>query len=233
MSAPDISELQKLLGHSFADPELLETALSHRSFANERRQEGAADNEKLEFLGDAVLDLIIGHDLMDHFPSLSEGDLSMTRSRMVSEAGLSRVARALDLGRWLRLGRGEEQSGGRDKSSLLADTLEAVIAALYLDGGLEVARRFALAHFEVPAQPGVGDDFKTRLQELVHGRFRSAPVYELVSSTGPDHDKRFEVAVIVDGTERARASGRSKKFAEQEAASRAVAALEVLSEDAG
>lgn len=227
VSAPDISELQKLLGHSFADPDLLETALSHRSFANERKEEGALDNEKLEFLGDAVLDLVIGHHLMVSFPSLNEGDLSMTRARMVSESGLSRVARALDLGRWLRLGRGEEQSGGRDKNSLLSDALEAVVAALFLDGGLEVARRFTLEHFEVPAQPGVGDDFKTRLQELVQARFHSAPVYELVSSVGPDHDKRFEVAVVVDGSERSRATGRSKKLAEQEAAALAVAALEV------
>lgn len=227
-SAHDIRELEALLGHSFADTSLLQTALTHRSHANERREARAEDNEKLEFLGDAVLDLIISQYLMGRFPTLSEGELSMTRAQMVSEAGLSRVAMGLSLGDWLRLGKGEERSGGRDKASILSDALEAVVAALYLDGGLETARQFVLAHFEAhtPSQPGLGSDNKTRLQELVQGRWKSTPVYEIVGETGPDHDKTFEVAVLVGGEEKARASGHSKKAAEQLAAALAVEVLE-------
>ena len=223
----DMAELEALLGYSFAKRELLVQALTHRSYANEHSAQGIEDNERLEFLGDAVLDLLIGHHLMDAFPRLSEGELSMTRAQMVSEVGLTKVARELDLGRWLRLGKGEEQSGGRDKASILSDALEAVVAALYLDGGLDAARSLVQLRFEphTPTTPGVGGDHKTRLQELVQSRFKTAPVYELVGESGPDHAKVFEVALLVDHKELARAQGRSKKAAEQAAAALALESL--------
>ncbi len=223
----DRGALEAALGHRFSNPKLLQTALTHRSYANEHSAEGCKTNETLEFLGDAVLDLVIGEHLMERFPKLGEGDLSMTRAQMVSEQGLCQVARPLDLGSWLRLGRGEERTGGREKSSLLADALEAVIAAVYQDAGFEAAKALILSHFAplTPATPGQRTDYKTKLQELVQRVHKSAPVYELVGEDGPDHEKVFEVAVIVDGSERARASGRSKKAAEQAAAALAMEEL--------
>jgi len=223
----DRSELEDALGHHFANPELLQTALTHRSFANEHTATGSKDNETLEFLGDAVLDLVIGQHLMECFPTLGEGDLSMTRAQMVSEQGLCLVARPLGLGAWLRLGRGEGQTGGREKSSLLADALEAVFAAVYLDAGFEVAKAVALKHFgpHTPATPGQRTDYKTKLQEYVQRVYKTTPVYELVGAVGPDHEKVFEIAVIVDGAERARATGLSKKAAEQAAAALALEEL--------
>ena len=225
----DRSELETALGHQFASPELLERALTHRSYANERRDEACQDNETLEFLGDAVLDLVIGHHLMQSFPTLGEGELSMTRAQMVSEQGLTRVARPLGLGQWLRLGNGEERTGGREKSSLLADALEALVAAVYLDAGFDRAREVVLAHFSAhtPAIPGQRTDFKTRLQELVQREFKTTPDYQLVGESGPDHEKSFEVAVLVDGVETSRAHGHSKKAAEQAAAALAIDALSV------
>jgi len=227
-SACNMTPLEALLGYSFDNSELLTTSLTHCSFANEDKSGNAADNEKLEFLGDAVLGLIIGHYLMDRFPLLDEGQLSMTRSQMVSETGLAKVAIEMDLGKWIRLGKGEEQSGGRTKASILSDTLEAVIAAVYLDGGFEVATRVVVGRFagHTPKKPGMGSDFKTRLQELVQSRFKSMPSYELVAESGPSHDKVFEVQVLVDGVEKARASARSKKAAEQLAAELALVSFD-------
>ncbi len=221
------SEFEAALGHTFENSVLLDTALTHRSYANEHSAEGAKDNETLEFLGDAVLDLVIGEHLMTAFPKLGEGDLSMTRAQMVSEQGLELVARQLGVGQQLRLGKGEERTGGRGKASLLADALEAIVAAIYLDPGFDVAKRVVLAHFakRTPKTPGQSTDFKTRLQELVQRVYKSPPTYELVASTGPDHEKVFEVAVLVRGEESARGTGHSKKAAEQAAAA---AALEVL-----
>ena len=157
--------------------ELLERALTHRSFANESRA-GTGDNEKLEFLGDAVLDLVVGHHLMDAFPTLREGELSVTRAQVVSETGLSEVAAELGLGEFLRLGKGEERTGGRDKPSLLADAFEAVVAAVYLDGGFEATRD--LVERLLAARMGAIDatgfhDFKTRLQESAQAKLRATP----------------------------------------------------------
>lgn len=227
-SARNIGELEALIGYSFTEPQNLVTAMTHRSYANERRPQVIEDNEKFEFLGDAVLDLVIGYLLMQRFPELGEGALSMTRAQMVSEAGLSKVARKLELGAWLRLGKGETQSGGRQKASLLADALEAICAALYIDGGLTVAEDFIKEHFEgeIPSLPGEAtSDHKTRLQELVQGTLKTVPVYKVVGESGPDHAKTFEVAVLVADVERARATGRSKKLAEQSAAALAVEVL--------
>jgi ribonuclease-3 len=214
--------LERLLGYQFTREELLERALTHRSYANENR--AGADNEKLEFLGDAVLDLVVGHLLMTTFPSLSEGELSVTRAQVVSEAGLSELAADLGLGEFLRLGRGEERTGGRSKPSLLADAFEAVIAAVYLDGGFDAARQLVdrLLSRRLSAIDTSGfHDFKTRLQESAQAKLKSTPEYRVVGEAGPDHDKTFEVAVHIKDREWARAAGKSKKEAEQRAAAMA------------
>jgi len=226
-SARDLTPLETLLGHSFANSELLLTSLTHCSFANEDKSGLAVDNERFEFLGDAVLDLVIGHYLMERFPTLKEGELSVARSEMVSESGLAAVATSLGLGAWLRLGKGEEQSGGRNKASILSDALEAVIAAVYLDAGFETVKKMVVAHFSnyTPSKPGIGRDYKTRLQELVQSTFKTMPVYEVVGESGPSHDKIFEVLVRVGEEEKARASARSKKAAEQGAAELALQEL--------
>lgn len=221
--------LEQRLGYAFKDRSLLESALTHKSFLNENPGLGRSDNERLEFLGDAVLDLVIRHLLMERFPVLREGELSMTRAQIVSEQGLAEVAQGLDLGEWLHLGRGEEQTGGRRKPSLLADACEAVLAAVYLDGGyaaaFEVARQLFEPRLARITGPGV-TDYKTRLQERAHALCREPPRYAVVGERGPDHDKTFEVAVTVGGKEYARAEGKSKKEAEQRAAAQALSMLE-------
>ncbi len=229
--APSWQALEALLGHHFADPSLLERALTHKSFLNENPRQGREDNERLEFLGDALLGLAIGHLLMEAYPERSEGELSKTRAQVVSEQGLSEIASALGLGEWLFLGRGEEQTGGRRKPSLLADSCEAVMAAIYLDGGfgcaLEVARH--LFGEAIRAVPEAGaSDYKTRLQERAQADLKLPPRYTVVATNGPEHDKTFEVALSLGDREFARASGKSKKEAEQRAAERA---LQVLADE--
>lgn len=226
---PDFAALEATLGHSFKDKSLLLTALTHRSYANEHSRMGRKDNEKLEFLGDAVLDLAVGHMLMERYPRLREGQLSVTRSQVVSEAGLSQLAMELGLGEWLYLGKGERRSGGKNKPSILADAMEAVIAAVYLDGGFQaawdlVARLFATS-IDTVEETGFYD-FKTRLQELAQARLKATPIYRVIADRGPDHAKVFEVSVVIAGREWARASGRSKKRAEQLAAAHAAFLLE-------
>jgi ribonuclease III len=229
LSARDRARLEGVVGYRFTDSQLLRTSLTHRSFANESRDEGLADNEKLEFLGDAVLDLVISHELMLRFPDLDEGALSVNRARLVSEVGLSQIAREIQLGDWLLLGKGEEKTGGRDKSSVLSDAFEALCAAIYLDGGFAAAQRVLVPLFEeqiASIQPQSTVDYKTRLQEMVQAAHRSVPEYRLVRESGPDHDKTFEVAVVIDGKERARCEGKSKKAAEQGAARQAVECID-------
>jgi ribonuclease-3 len=179
------------------------------------------DNERLEFLGDAVLDLVVGHRLMKRYPQLREGELSVTRAQVVSEAGLSEISAQLQLGEWLQLGKGEERSGGRQKPSILADAFEAIVAAVYLDGGFEVASELAtrLLHQRIETVEFKGFyDFKTRLQEAVQAKLKQTPTYRVVDELGPDHDKRFVVVVSIGTREWARAVGKSKKEAEQMAA---------------
>jgi ribonuclease-3 len=225
----DFSELEAVLGYRFADRALLEQALRHASWCNEHVAAKLEDNERLEFLGDAVLDLVVGHQLMKRFPQLREGELSVTRAQVVSETGLSEVASALGIGAWLVLGRGEEKSGGRTKPSILADAFEAVVASVYLDGGFDAARdmveRVLASRIEHVEFKGFYD-FKTRLQETAQARLKSTPTYRVVSELGPDHDKRFVVAVTIGEEEWARAVGKSKKEAEQMAAAEAHFRLE-------
>jgi len=225
----DYSALEAMLGYTFRDRGQLEQALRHSSWCNEHTTEKLEDNERLEFLGDAVLDLVVGHKLMTRYPQLREGELSVTRAQVVSEAGLSEVAHQLGIGAWLMLGKGEERSGGRNKPSILADAFEAILAAVYLDGGFiaasEIVDRLLSQRIETVEFKGFYD-FKTRLQETAQARLRATPTYHVVQEIGPDHDKRFVVAVTIADSEWARAVGRSKKEAEQMAASEAHFRLE-------
>ena len=225
----DYSELEALLGYAFRDPALLAQALRHASWCNEQPGPRPEDNERFEFLGDAVLDLVVGHRLMTRYPQLREGELSVTRAQVVSEAGLSEVAGALGIGRWLVLGKGEEKSGGRTKPSILADAFEALVAAVYLDSDFATAQRMVerlLAQRIETVEFKGFYDFKTRLQETSQARLRATPTYRVVSELGPDHDKRFVVAVTIGDDEWARAVGKSKKEAEQMAAAEAHFRLE-------
>ena len=214
--------LEAALGHRFERPEQLAVALTHRSFGE------GENNEKLEFLGDAVLALAMSDLLMARFPEAREGDLSKMRASLVNAEVLARKTRELDLGRWLRLGKGEEKNGGREKPSILAAVYEALLGAIYLDAGYERARSVVEAHFaaDVLEHPTVGlRDYKTELQELTQRLFRETPAYTLVEESGPDHEKRFVLEIAVAGRTCGRGVGRSKKTAEQAAAMEALEAL--------
>ncbi len=224
----ELAELETLLGHRFADRQWLEQALTHRSY----RQESAAarNNERLEFLGDAVLTLLASEFLVARFPEWTEGQLSRSRARLVNAGSLSAAASRLALGRFLRLGRGEEKSGGRGKQALLADAYEAVVAAIYLDAGLGAATSFARRTLLEPALSDHPEllsrsDHKSALQEWLQARGRSPAEYLVVAESGPDHRKRFTVELCVEGERLAIAEGASKKEAEQAAAREALARL--------
>jgi ribonuclease-3 len=224
-ASPDdpVAILERRVGMSLGDRRTAVAALTHKSYVNEHRDEaGLTDNERLEFLGDAVIDLAVSHRLMERFPVASEGDLSKMRAAVVDEQGLSEMARALDLGALLRLGRGEELTGGRRKASLLADAMEAVVATLYLGGGLEavltLVDRFLGEAFARAAAGTLDRDYKTQLQELAQSRLRATPRYRVVGEHGPDHSKTFEVETDLRGEVLGRGTGRSKKDAEQAAA---------------
>ncbi len=226
-----LDELCERLGYSFCDKTLLRRALTHRSYANES-WEDELHNERLEFLGDAVVGLCVGAYLMASHPQAREGELTKLRAMVVSSPGLSRAARNLGLGGCLLLGRGEEQGGGRDKDSILSDAFEALIGAVFLDGGFDAVQgvvRGQLAELVRAAERGELDrDFKTRLQEHLAAEGLSAlPRYEVVGERGPDHAKVFEVAVHLQRDELGRAEGHSKKAAEQRAARAALQALAV------
>jgi len=230
-SAEVDARLQLALGWTFKDHSLLDRALTHRSFCSENNVE--ASNERLEFLGDSVLGFVVTTFVYDEYPALPEGELAKLRATVVSAETLAEVANEIDLGAALRLGKGEDSSGGRAKSSILADAMEAVIAAVYLDGGLEPAARVVLASLESRIReqaigPG-GGDYKTRLQELAARRVDQLPRY-LVRHEGPDHNKRFFATVLLGGEPFGDGEGRSKKAAEQAAAR---VAWERLHEGAG
>jgi ribonuclease-3 len=251
MKSHDIAALQGTLGHRFTRPELLDQALTHTSQAREREAlqpleaSRVGDNEQLEFLGDAVLGFVTTEELFNRFPQFREGELSKLRAHLVSERHLIRVAQELELGHYLHLGRGEEKSGGRNKTALLVDALEAVLAALYLDGGLEPARRFVLQWIVAPeleriARNGASlpvTDYKSALQEKLQALGRPQPGYVLVKERGPEHSKTFtvETRLQASGAEGkaefvGRAEGSTKKNAEQEAARQALDYLAALPE---
>jgi ribonuclease-3 len=214
-----VAALTERLGRRFDDADLLPRALAHRSWCAETT--GEPSNERLEFLGDAVLQLVVTNHIFNTYPDLPEGELAKVRASVVSSAALAEVAASLELGLALLLGKGEDQSGGREKPSILADAMEAVIGAVYLDGGWEAADEFVMRLLgeriaEAAAGPG-GQDFKTRLQELAARSFDELPRYDVVDE-GPDHAKRFFATVSVAGDVRGRGEGRSKKQAEQAAA---------------
>jgi ribonuclease-3 len=224
----DEKALQARLGHPFRDPSLLREALSHKSYSNE--QPGAPDNERLEFLGDAVIDLVVSQAVFRDFPDIPEGELTRIRAEVVSEQGLAALARELELGGCLLLGKGEEHSGGREKESLLADVLEAVLGAVFCDAGYEKARAVIEPLFAegvaLAARRKTGVDHKTRLQVLLQGRHGRPPVYSLVLAEGPDHQRWYTVEVRFAGETIGRGCGRTKKAAEQEAAREALSRLE-------
>lgn len=216
---------QKKLCYTFRDPSLLETALTHSSYANEHH---CASNERLEFVGDSVLGMVTAEHLYASFPGMAEGGMTKLRAELVCEQSLWEVADALNFGAYLRLGHGEETSGGRQRMSILADCVEAVIAAMYLDGGIEPARAFIHAHIlsklDDSGQQGLRD-WKTELQEQVQQKPGRLLSYELIGESGPDHMKRFTASVSMNGRRIGLGEGRSKKEAEQQAAR---AALETL-----
>lgn len=221
----ELEGLAQRLGHRFQNLGLLDQALRHSSYAHENPESGPS-NERLEFLGDAVLALTVSTLLLEWFPRSSEGDLTRGRAALVNARQLANLARRLDLGAHLLVGRGEERQAGREKPSLLADALEAVLAAVYLDGGLEAAAHLTERWFSPlveTARPW--EDFKTSLQELTQARYKVSPSYHLVAESGPGHARHFQVEVRLKDLPLARGAGRTKKQAAQEAASRA---LEIL-----
>lgn len=221
--------LEAKLGYTFRDEQLLENALTHSSYANEHRSKGVLSNERLEFLGDAILGLVVADHLYRNRPELPEGDLTRIRAALVCESSLVEVARGLDLGRYLKLGRGEEGCGGRRRPSILADAVEAVLAAVYLDGGIGQVRQIisTLIIDQGEQKVAKGRDFKTMLQELAQRETGRVLSYELVGESGPDHHKTFSMQVLLNGQLVGEGQGHSKKEAEQAAAQ---AALERLKE---
>jgi ribonuclease-3 len=230
-----LRELEEQLGHRFQNLELLEIATTHKSYAYENVETGDSrlgrDYESMEFLGDAILGFIISEYLYLTYPDLNEGDLSKIRSYLVSRRQLFSLSRELDLGKYLNLSKGEEKTGGRHKRAILADLFESIVAAIYLDGGLEPVREFIFARFRNLFERLARDevafrDHKSELQETLHGHGLTAPRYEVIGEEGPDHMKKFEVSVSARNEVLAHGSGRSKKEAEQQAARRALEKLE-------
>ena len=222
-----IKDLEEAIGYRFRNISLLQNAVTHSSYANERWHNGLLSNERLEFLGDSVLGMLVADYLYRNFPNRPEGELTRMRADMVCEKTLAAAANQIGLGSHLLLGHGEEQTGGRRRSSILADAMESVIAASFLDGGLDAAlsiiRRFILV--EVPVSSFRNEDFKTELQELVQKKKDQILTYTLLSESGPDHDKRFEVELKLNDEAVGRGIGSSKKRAEQMAAKNALEAL--------
>ena len=223
-----IKELETAIGYRFHTITLLQNALAHSSYANERWHNSLMSNERLEFLGDSILGMLVADYLYRTFPNRPEGELTRMRADMVCERALAKIASQIGLGEHLLLGKGEEQGGGRGRDSILADAVESVIAACYLDGGMEAAKgfinRFVLTR--VPVSGLANADYKTALQELVQQKRNQSLVYALVGESGPDHDKVFWVELTLNGSLIGRGSGGSKKRAEQEAARVALEALQ-------
>jgi len=231
MTPADLSEFQRKLCYAFKHIEFLSESLRHSSFVNENIDLNLQDNERLEFLGDAVLNLVVGHILMQRHPELKEGDLSKLRANLVNESQLASIAQEMDLGSYLQLGKGEIQTKGWEKKSILANSLEAVIAAVYLDGGFDAAFKIIDSHFssllDLEVISSVNHDYKSQLQELVQTKQQKIPTYTLIHESGPDHNKTFRVRLNI-GEIQTEGDGKSKKAAEQDAARKG---LELLKPD--
>lgn len=219
-----IKDLETAIGYRFSNITLLQNALTHSSYANERWHDSLMSNERLEFLGDSILGMLVADYLYRNFPNRPEGELTRMRADMVCEKTLAAVANTLGLGQHLLLGKGEELGGGRSRESILADALESVIAACYLDGGMEAALQFIQKFIlvNVPVSKMHNEDYKTELQELVQQKKNQTLSYKLVGESGPDHDKQFEVELSLNGTVVGSGVGTSKKRAEQAAAQAAI-----------
>lgn len=222
MTNPNISNLEKTLKISFPNKDHILHAFIHRSYLNENKKQSRTSNERLEFLGDTVVSFAISSHLFSRFPDLSEGELTAIRSAVVNTKSLALAAENLDLGSYLLLSRGEEDSGGRTNKTLLANTFEALTGAIYKEKGIEIAKKF-LETFLVPSIDKVlkeesYKDYKSRLQEIVQEQQKVSPSYQLISAVGPDHAKEFEIAVLVNNKELGRGTGHSKQEAEQKAA---------------
>lgn len=232
-SVPDqlLTEFQDKIQHRFANVELLRVALTHRSFARSGEKDWLPSNERLEFLGDSVLGMVVSEFLYNKFPAKSEGGLTKLKSLLVNEAALFRVSEALELGRYILLSQEEERAGGRNRVSINADTLEAVLGALYLDGGLGAVRpmigRYVISQMEKIEADDSFRNYKGELLELMQGRGEGMPRYEVIEERGPDHEKTFTVVVYTNGRKIGTGQGPSKKDAEQEAAAEALRALQV------
>ncbi len=221
-----IKEFQDIIKYQFKKTNIINEALTHSSYSNEYRGKYIYNNERLEFLGDSVLDTVVSEYVYLRYKNLPEGELTKIRANVVCESSLARQAKSINLGKYLLLGKGEEVTGGRDRISILADTFEAVIGALYLDGGIETARKFILNMLEesikLASTGNLFKDYKTDLQELLQSKFDDKISYRVVSETGPDHDKTFEVEVVLGKKVLGKGQGKSKKEAEQSAAKRAL-----------
>lgn len=223
ISVKKLAKLEKKIKYIFNDKDYCFNALCHSSYANESFDSDVKDNERLEFLGDSVVNLVVGDLLMKKFKKMDEGNLSRIRANLVNETMLSKLAKEICLGDFLLLGKGEEGSGGREKSSILADAFEALIAAVFRDGGFEEAYQVVRNMFDpILASAGKPENYldpKSRLQEIAQMKYKEPPVYKVISESGPDHDKTFEVEMAISDI-RSKGKGRSKKAAEQEAAKR-------------
>ncbi len=225
-----LEALQKITRIKFRDKSLLNRAMTHRSFVNESGRTEVRDNERLEYLGDSVLALVVNEYLFKHFDSYPEGNLAKIKSAIVSERELAKVSRSLNLGSFILMGKGEEQSGGRERPSILANTLEALIGAIYLDAGFKEVRKFILPlikqDIELIDKKTYLRDPKTTLQEYVQKKYKSRPEYQVIKESGPDHLKHFIVALLVNDQEIARGEGSSKRKAETNAATEALREIE-------
>ena len=220
-----INALQNLIKVKFKNKILLNRSLTHRSYVNES-DSNVSDNERLEYLGDSVLALVVNEYLFKHFGEYKEGNLAKIKSAVVSEETLAKLAKVLNLGSFILMGKGEEQNGGRDRSSILANTLEAVIGAIYLDSGLKICRKFVLNLIKNDIERIDNltylRDPKTALQEFVQKLYKTRPIYDVIEEKGPDHKKEFTVSLIINGKEINKGSGTSKRKAEMEAAKKAL-----------
>lgn len=234
-----LRELESRVGHTFADAAVLDRALTHRSFANEHESEGYRHNESFELLGDSILGFLVCEWLLERFPDEDEGRLSKMKAFLVSERSLDNIAREIELGRYLRLNRGEEKTGGREKRAIIVDSFEALVAALYFDGGLDAVRGFVRRHMQplfesIDPADLTATDYKSALQEALQASGLRIPFYEVAEIIGPDHRRTFCVDVVVQGERYARGEGQSIKRAEQDAARLAIDRLvaETVDDDA-